>query len=152
MPCFQREVNQIISKLNCKGTFVYLDDITVCGHNREEHDKNLKAFLKAAEECNLNLRVYATNTNKLFGYLISDGSWQPDQDAPILNLPVPTTPKELQRIVGMFFYYAQWSPKFSEKNKPLINATAFRLPNEALLALKMLKHDLATATLNVIID
>ena len=50
----------------------------------------------------------------------------------------------------MFSYHAQWLPKFSEKIKPLINATAFPLPNEVLLALKTLKNDLAIATLSVI--
>ena len=50
----------------------------------------------------------------------------------------------------MFSYYAQWLPKFLEKIKPLINATAFPLPNEVLLALKTLKNNLATATLSVI--
>jgi len=28
--CFQRVVNEIISKYNCKGTYAYLDNITVC--------------------------------------------------------------------------------------------------------------------------
>ena len=46
--CFRRVINQIISEYKCKGTFVYLDDITVCGKTREKHDKNLKKFLKAA--------------------------------------------------------------------------------------------------------
>ena len=72
VPCFQRVVNQIISKFNCKGTFAYLDDITVCGRTRKEHDKNLKTFLKAAEDCNFTLNenkcLYATNTIKLLGY------------------------------------------------------------------------------------
>ena len=48
VPCFQRVINQIISKYNCKGTFAYLDDITVCGRAREEHDENLMTFMKAA--------------------------------------------------------------------------------------------------------
>ena len=55
VPCFQRVVNQIISDYKCEGTFAYLDDITVCGKTREEHDKNLKQFLKAASDCNLTL-------------------------------------------------------------------------------------------------
>ena len=42
--CFQRIVNQIIAKFKCQGAFAYLDDITVCGSTREEHDKNLKTF------------------------------------------------------------------------------------------------------------
>ena len=115
VPCFQRIVNEIISKFECKGTFAYLDDITICGHTREEHDDNLKVFLKAAEECNLTLNedkcVYAVNSVKLLDYQISDGILQPDPDrvAPILELPAPTNSKELQRIVGMFSYYARWS-------------------------------------------
>ena len=55
VPCFQRVVNQIISKFDCQGTFAYLDDIAVCGHTREEHDTNLEKFLKAAKQCNLTL-------------------------------------------------------------------------------------------------
>ena len=46
--CFQRVVNQIISDSKCEDTFAYLDDITVCGKMREEHDKNLLRFLNAA--------------------------------------------------------------------------------------------------------
>ena len=44
VPCFQRVVNQIISDYKCKGTFAYLDDITVCVKTREEYDKNLNNF------------------------------------------------------------------------------------------------------------
>ena len=156
VPCFQRIVNEIISKFECKGTFAYLDDITICGHTCEEHDDNLKVFLKAAEECILTLNedkcVYAVNSVKMLGYEISDGILQPDTDrvAPILELPAPTNSKELQRIVGMFSYYARWLPKFSDKIKPLINAVEFPLSNEAEQALKLLKNDLATAALHVI--
>ena len=64
VPCFQRVVNQIISKFDCQRTFAYLDDITVCGHTREEHDTNLEKFFKAAKQCNLTLNenkcVYTT--------------------------------------------------------------------------------------------
>ena len=84
VPCFLRVINQIILKYNCKGTFVYLDDITVCGRTREEHDKNLERFLNAAQECNLTLNekkcVFATTSIKLLGYQISDGVLKPDPD------------------------------------------------------------------------
>ena len=52
VPCFQRVINDIITAHGCKGTFAYLDDITVCGRTKEEHDANLKVFLNAAKECN----------------------------------------------------------------------------------------------------
>ena len=156
VPCFQRAINQMILDHNCKGTFAYLDDITVCGKTREEHDKNLQTFLNAVRACNITLNenkcVYATNDLKLLGYLISNGEKRPDPDRvkPIVNLPIPTTTKELQRAIGMFSYYAQWIPQFSEKIKPLILVSQFPINDKAKQALESLKDDLVSATLRVI--
>ena len=141
---------------NCKDTFAYLDDIRVCGKTREEHDKNLQTFLNAVRACNITLNenkcVYATNELKLLGYLISNGEKRPDLDRvkPIVNLPIPTTAKELQRAIGMFSYYAQWIPQFSEKIKPLILVSQFPVNDKAKQALESLKDDLVSATLRVI--
>ena len=77
VPCLQRVINDIIAAHGCKGTFAYLDDITVCGRTKEEHDENLKVFLNATKECNLALNEgkckYATETISLLGYHISKG-------------------------------------------------------------------------------
>ena len=43
-PCFQRIINDIIKSKNCKGTFAYLDNITVGGTTQQEHDENLDQF------------------------------------------------------------------------------------------------------------
>jgi hypothetical protein len=32
-----------------EGTFPYLDDVTVCGRNKEEHDLNLERFMTAVK-------------------------------------------------------------------------------------------------------
>ena len=126
VPCFQRVVNEIISKYNCKGTYAYLDNNTVCGRTREERDENLKCFLNAAKKCKVTFNekksTYATVSIKLSSYYISNGVLQPDPDRAksLLELPVPNIGKELHRLVGMFAYYAQWAPCFSEKIKPLM--------------------------------
>ena len=52
--------------------------------------------------------------------------------------------------MGMFAYYAQRVPCFSEKIKPLIEAKEFPLREEAVQALKTLKQDLTSAALTVI--
>ena len=133
-----------------------MDDITVCGRTREEHDENLKCFLNAAKRCNITFNekkcTYATNCIKLLGYHISNGMLQPDSDGvkPLLELPAPNTGKELQRLVGMFAYYTQWVPCFSEKIKPLIATKKFPLREEALQTLKTLKQDLTSATVTLI--
>ena len=42
--CFQRVIDTIIQDEDLKGTFPYLDDVTICGKTKEEHDHNLQRF------------------------------------------------------------------------------------------------------------
>jgi len=133
-----------------------LDDITVRGRSRQEHVENLKCFLTAAKKCNITFNekkcTYATNSLRLLGYHISNGLLQPDPGRvrPLLELPVLNTGKNVQRLVGMFAYCAQWVPCFSEKIKPLIATKDFPLREEAVQALKTLKQDLTSGALKVI--
>ena len=69
-PCFQRVVNESISKYNCKGTYAYLDDNTVCWQTREEHGENPKCFLNAAKRCNVTF-----NEKKIPTPLILSNCW-----------------------------------------------------------------------------
>ena len=72
VPCFQRIVDDLIKDNECDATFAYLDNITVCGKDQAEHDKNLKKFLKVAEDHNLTFNeskcVYSSDTIDLLGY------------------------------------------------------------------------------------
>ena len=52
VPCFQRIIDDIIKSNNCKGTFAYLDNITVGGTTQQEHDVNLDRFLAVAKNHN----------------------------------------------------------------------------------------------------
>ena len=123
---------------------------------KEEHDENLKVFLNSAKECNLTLNEgkckYATETISLLGYHISKGVLQPDPDRvkPVLNMPVPRNSKELQWLVGLFAYYAQWIPGYSDKIRPLVAAKVFPLDDHAVGAIKVLKDDLSSAALGTI--
>ena len=118
--------------------------------------KNLKIFLNAVKECNLTLNeskcVYASETINLLGYRISKGVLHPDPDCvkPVLDMPVPCNAKGLQRMLGVFSYYAKWIPHYSEKIKPLVVLKKFPLNDEALHALTTLKTDLSSAKLGVI--
>ena len=38
---FQRIIDDIIERNNCKGTFGYFDNITICAKTKKEHDANL---------------------------------------------------------------------------------------------------------------
>ena len=156
VPCFQRIIDDIIKSNNCKGTFAYLDNITVGGTTQQEHDVNLDRFLAVAKNHNLTFNeskcIYNTDTIDLLGYRIKNGTLQPDpaRVKTLQDLPSPNNRKEQQRVIGLFAYYAQWIPQYSDKIKPLISNVIFPLADEALLSFQNLKSDLINVSLEVI--
>ena len=110
VPCFQRIIDDIIKI--CKGTFAYLDNITVGGTTQQEHDVNLDRFLAVAKNHNLTFNeskcIYNTDTIDLLGYRIKNGTLQPDpaRVKTFQDLPSPNNRKEQQRVIGLFAYYA----------------------------------------------
>ena len=50
---FQGTIYQFIKKEEFSDTFVFLDDIHICGMDQEQHNKNLVKFRKASEKNNL---------------------------------------------------------------------------------------------------
>ena len=123
---------------------------------QEEHDANLEKFLKVAKDCNLTLNkdkcVYSAECINLLGYQINSSSLKPDpaQVETLLKFSLPQNSKELQQVVGLFTYYAQWIGKYSDKIKPLINNSCFPLTGSALETFKLLKSELAGVSLGVI--
>ena len=95
-----------------------MDNIHVCGHDQSDHDANLAAFTKATKVINLtfNLTKGVFSTTKLvtLGYIIGKGTEKPDPERlqPLMNMPVPNTPKALQRCVGLFFLLCTMDQRF----------------------------------------
>ena len=147
--CFQRVIDSVIKNENLEGVFAYLDDVTVCGNDRTEHDQNLEKFMTAVRKYNLTVNKekssYSKNSIKLLGYLIEQGTIRPDPSRlePLLNLPVPNNPKNLQRVLGMFSHYSRWIPRFSEKVHILVNSKKFPLSPEAVSRFENIKKDIA---------
>ena len=46
----QRSIDDVITKENIKDTFAFVDNVTICGKTRKEHDENLEKFLEAAKK------------------------------------------------------------------------------------------------------
>lgn len=78
IPCFQRIINDLIEQNDCKGTWTCLDNVTVAGKTKEEHDINLQMFLDVAKRHNITLNdskcFYSADTIDLLGYRISRGT------------------------------------------------------------------------------
>ena len=154
--CFQRVMDEFVKQESLKGTFVYVDNITICGENELEHDKNLNRFMEAAAKYGLTLNrdkcTFASKMIRLLGYEITKGTIKPDPERfkALLNLPPPCDSKTQQRIVGMFSYYSQWFSQFSDKIHPLVINKSFPLPKDVLNAYESLKNELVQASLFVI--
>ena len=94
--CFQREMTDFVRNEGLTGVFPYLDDITICGKDQEEHDANLECFLEAAERKNITYNeeksVFSTRCLAILGSIVEEGEICPDPEhlRPLRELPVPT--------------------------------------------------------------
>ena len=137
---FQRMIDNLIEKYKLMKTCAYLDNVTVTGRDKDKHNQNLKALLNAAscEGFTLNEKkfVYSATELDLLGYKVSHNTIMPDPGRlqPLINLPVPSTKKELKRCLGTFAYYARWLKNFSTKIAPLTGIKTFPLTNKAVSA------------------
>ena len=92
---FQRIIDNIIAKYDLRDTYVYLDNITVCGNTMKDHDHNLKALFSTATSENLTFNsskcVFALIEIVLLEYRISHNLIQSDPERlrPSLELPLP---------------------------------------------------------------
>ncbi|XP_072324752.1 uncharacterized protein [Scyliorhinus torazame] len=153
---FQRQMDQMVDQNRLRATFPYLDNVTICGHNQQDHDVNLTKFLQTAKRLNLTYNeakcVFGTTRLAILGYVVENGVLGPDPDRlrPLLELPIPTCPKELRRCLGLFAYYAQWVPEYADKARPLLRSPSFPLPPEACQAFHLLKTTIARAAMHAV--
>ena len=148
---FQRQMDNFVAENGLQGTFPYLDNITICGKDQEEHDKNLNNFLEAAHKINLtynkNKCEFSTTKLHILGSVIENNEIRPDPNRlkPLLEMPVPKDMKELKRLLGFFSYYSKYIRNFSQKIKALVNTESFPLSQEAIAAFESLKLDIANS-------
>ncbi|GAA48282.1 hypothetical protein CLF_101413 [Clonorchis sinensis] len=60
---------------------------------------------------------------------------------PIRQLSPSCTTTEMQRVIGMFAYYAHWISSFSDKVNKLIKNKTFPLPADVELAFDNLENE-----------
>ena len=147
--CFQRIMTNIIKLENLQGTIAYMDNVTICGKDQEEHDENLKHFQNVATQRQITYNddksIFSTQKLAILGYIVEEGKVRPDPERlhPLLQLPTPNDMKSLRRILGFFSHYSPWIQRYSEKIRPLTTTSTFPLSNDAQAAFESLKKDIA---------
>ena len=147
---------KFVEQNDLNAVFPYLDNITICGKDQQEDDANLEKFLAAATRKNIcyndSKSVFSTRKLAILRYVIEEGVIRPDPErvSPLRNLPVPRDSKSLNRCLGLFSYYSQWIPEFSNRIKPLTSCKSFPLSPEAVTTFDSLKKIVEEAFITAI--
>ena len=152
--CFHRTIDNIIKWHHLRGTYAYVDNIVAAGKSQQEHDENLTKFRNIAHLHDLTFNekksVILTESIDFLGYTISQGKIKLDAERlqPLKKLPIPKDKTALHTVIGLFSYYFQWIPKFSDKIRPLIITDIFPLKQNSLKAFNNLKDEIGSALLH----
>ena len=118
--CFQREMMKFVDENDLEASFPYLDNVTICGKDQEDHDANMEYFLEAAKRKNSVITLKS---------VFSQTDVSPSLDTslrrapysqilivyrPLCELPIPHDSRSMSRCLGLFSYYSQWIPRFSD--------------------------------------
>ena len=145
---FQREMYKVIEENELSATFPYLDNVYICGNDQAEHDHNLEQWDKAVKKRNITYNndkcLFSVKSLEALGYVIENGQTRTDHEhlQPLKKMPPPTSAKALKRGIGLFSYYSQWIPKFSDKIAPLVKCQTFPIGEDEVNAFNLLKLDI----------
>ncbi|MCP3663296.1 MAG: RNA-directed DNA polymerase, partial [Gammaproteobacteria bacterium] len=129
---FQKRVHNCLAGL--EGVEVYIDDILIHGKTQEEHDRRLRAALSRLLKAGFRLQEKKLEIGKreisAFGHQILEKVVKPDLKnvEAIQNAPRPATIKEVQRFLGMIYYFQDFLKDVSSIAEPLRKLTRKEAP------------------------
>lgn len=149
---FQRMMNNVLSGLNNKQCFVYLDDIVIYGSNLEDHNQKLINVFTRLRDNTLKLQPdkceFLRDSCQYLGHIITRDGVKPNPDkvSSIKQIPIPKNPKHIKMFLGMTGYYRKFIKDFASIAKPLTNLlkkdAEFIWKNEQQIAFETLKNAL----------
>lgn len=109
--------------------FHYLDDVVICSRTFEEHMDLLEEVSKRLREANLTISEeksqFCRREIKYLGYVLNEQGWTVDEEKIncIVQFPVPTCRKDVQRFLGVCNWYRRFIADFSRLAVPLTELT-----------------------------
>lgn len=125
---FQRVMNEAFRDM--KDVFVYVDDLLVASENREKHEEVLNAVFHKLQEQGLGIAVqkcrFFQDSVKFLGFHIDENGASPPTDrvAALCNMPIPSTPKQMQSFLGKINYFRRFFKHFAQIAIPLHKAAS----------------------------
>ena len=126
--CFQRNVHQLLSDMSF-AHFLYMDDLIVGSKCKEDHFRDLQCLLQRLKDkgllLNKNKCKFGEPSLTFFGHVVDPrGISIPTQQVEAINrFPVPTTPKEIERFLGICAFFHSFVRHALWKMAPLTQLT-----------------------------
>jgi hypothetical protein len=124
---FQRAMKISFDHLIGKNIQIYLDDLTVYSKTQSDHFGDLKRVLMRCKKFGISLdpskSIFDITKGKILGHIVSESGINIDSEriAAILNLPAPTSKKEVQAFMGVIKFVRRFVPNFDLMVNPIHN-------------------------------
>ena len=131
---FQQKLDECFGHI--KNLIVIADDIMVIGkqHNHKDHDLAFTTLLQTARRCNIKLnydkvKFKCTEVN-FYGKTYTTDGCKPAQNkiTAIVEMPPPSSKKEVQSFIGMINYLTKFSPRLTELSEPIRELVKEKVP------------------------
>ena len=126
---FQRLMQRVLSGLEYKCCFVYLDDVLVVSKSFPDHLSHLREVFGRLKSAGLRLKPKKCDLLRdkvqFLGHVVSAAGIEPDPATTekIEKFPKPTDATSVRRFLGLASYYRRFVPRFSVLSAPLNQLT-----------------------------
>lgn len=159
---FQSLVNDILRDMLNLFVFVYLDDILIFSKSKKEHILHVRQVLQRLLENQLFVKAekcdFHQSSVSFLGFIIDTGGirMDPSKVNAVMNWPVPSDRKQLQRFLGFANFYRRFIRNYSSVAAPLHALTSlfskFQWNQQADEAFRDLKQRFASAPILTLPD
>lgn len=151
-----RLMDRVIPSRLRENVFIYLDDLLVCSSDFNTHIQLLSEVASCLKRAKLTINVakskFCQKQIRYLGYIVGNGCLKvdPEKVDTIKNFPLPKTPKQLRRFVGMANWYRSFISNFADISGPLTDCLkksnkTFKLNESAKISFEKLKYALSHA-------
>jgi len=126
---FQRWINRTLQSYIDICCIVYLDDVLIYSENREQHQKDMVAIIRAIRKERMKLKPskceFHQRETEYLGFIINNEGVKGDPitTATIRDWKPPTNKKGIQEFMGFCNIYRRFIEGFSRTDKPLYDRT-----------------------------